>query len=148
MFPQWDALTQAEALPARTVYVKPDQGLPPPPKLFRLFLGAHFTVCYKAFEIGLKSLAALPLKWCSLNVSAVLPKRYNAKLKLGLLPPSCPFSFLPSLCSSLPPFLSQLKKIRKTKNTELNTLLRSSSKEVFLFSFPKPEVYDREKYAM
>lgn len=47
------------------------------------------------------------------------------------------------------PFLPQFKKKKKkTKNTELNSLLSISSKGIFVFSFPKPEAYDREKYAM
>lgn len=45
------------------------------------------------------------------------------------------------------PFLPQFKK-KKTKNTESDSLLSSLSKGIFVFSFPKPEAYDREKYAM
>lgn len=90
-----------------------------PPKITQLLLGAHFTVCHKAVEIGLKSSAALPLTLFSLNVSSVLPK--------GIIQ-----SWVSSL---LPPFLSQQNKTKQknsSKNTELNTLLSSSSKEVFV----------------
>lgn len=41
-----------------------------PPKLFRLFLGSHLTVCYKAFKIRLQSSAVVLLTWYSLDVSS------------------------------------------------------------------------------